>query len=194
MHSQQVEVTGLLQRWRDGDRSALERLVPLIQHELNRIARWHLMRERKGQSIEASSLVQETFVRLLPDLQIDWRNRAHFFAVASGVMRHILVDRARRRRREKRGGGAPRVTLDGSVIASASRFEDILAIDLALERLAVVDERKSKVVEMRLFGGLGTKEIAEAIGVAPNTVLRDWNFARAWLRRELRGAIAAKGV
>ena len=186
------DITGLLVGWREGNRAALDALLPLIQRELNRIARRHLGHERQNHSIQPSSLVQEAFLRLLPDRDVEWQNRAHFFAVASTVMRHVLVDHARQRSRAKRGGAAVHVPVDVAAILSPGQIEEVVAIDLALQRLAAVDERKSRVLEMRFFGGLSVEETAEALGVAPNTVTRDWNFARAWLRRELGGEGAAE--
>jgi RNA polymerase sigma factor (TIGR02999 family) len=185
MQTHAGDITGLLAGWREGDRAALDQLLPLISAELNRLARCHLGRERKNHTLQPSSLVQEAFLRLLPNRNIDWRNRAHFFAVASQVMRHVLVDYARERQRGKRGGGAVHIPLDAAVVLSPDQVEHIVAVDLALERLAKTDERKSRVLEMRFFGGLSVEETAEALGVAPNTVIRDWHFARAWLRREL---------
>jgi RNA polymerase sigma-70 factor (ECF subfamily) len=182
------EITGMLAGWRAGDRGALDRLLPLIRTELNRLARRHLGRERKDHTMQPSSRVQEAFLRLLPGADAGWRDRAHFFAVASQVMRHILVDYARERRRLKRGGAAVHIPVDAAVVLSPEQVEEIVAVDLALERLARTDERKSRVLEMRFFGGLSVEETAEVLGVAPNTVIRDWNFARAWLRRELSGA------
>jgi RNA polymerase sigma factor (TIGR02999 family) len=179
------EITGMLAGWRDGDRVALDRLLPLIHTKLHRLARRHLARERKNQSMQPSSLVQEAFLRLIPGVDAGWRNRVHFFAVASQVMRHILVDYARQRGREKRGGGAVRIPVDAAVVLSPDQVEEIVGVDLALQRLARTDERKSKVFEMRFFGGLSVEETAEVLGVAPNTVVRDWDFARAWLRKEL---------
>jgi RNA polymerase sigma factor (TIGR02999 family) len=155
------------------------------------MAKWHLGREGKNRTMQPSSLVQEAFVRLLPHRDVGWRNRAHFFAVASQVMRHVLVDYARRRRRVKRSGAAIHIPVEAAVILSREQVEQIVAVDLALERLLKIDERKSRVLEMRFFGGLSVEETAEALGVAPNTVIRDWNFARAWLRRELSSAGAA---
>jgi RNA polymerase sigma factor (TIGR02999 family) len=137
---------------------------------------------------QPSSLVQEAFLRLLPDQEAGWRNRTHFFAVASLVMRNVLVDYARARRSAKRGGAAVHIPIDAAVVLSPEQLDEVVAVDLALERLARTDERKSKVLEMRLFGGLSVEETAEVLGVAPITVMRDWNFARAWLRRELSGA------
>jgi RNA polymerase sigma factor (TIGR02999 family) len=161
--------------------------LPLIRAELLRLARRHLGRERKDHSMQPSSLVQEAFLRLLPGVDAGWRDRAHFFAVASQVMRHILVDYAREKRREKRGGGAVHIPVDAAVVLSSDQVEEIVGLDLALQHLAQTDERKSKVFEMRFFGGLSVDETAEVLKVAPNTVIRDWNFARAWLRRELSG-------
>ena len=180
-------ITRLLARWRRGDRTALDRLVPLIEGELKRIAQRHLQRERQDHALQASSLVQEAFVRLLPGGDVEWEGRAHFLAVASTVMRHVLVDHARSRRRLKRGGAAAHVPLDSNVALTVRQLDEVVAIDIALERLATADARKSKVLEMRLFGGLSVKETAQALGISENTVLRDWNFARAWLRRELGG-------
>jgi RNA polymerase sigma factor (TIGR02999 family) len=181
------EITEMLAGWRDGDHAAADRLLPLIRAELLRLARRHLGRERKDHSMQPSSLVQEAFLRLLPGVDAGWRDRAHFFAVASQVMRHILVDYAREKRREKRGGGAVHIPVDAAVVLSSDQVEEIMGLDLALQRLAQTDERKSKVFEMRFFGGLSVDETAAVLRVAPNTVIRDWNFARAWLRRELSG-------
>ena len=185
MQAKAEEITGLLTSWRGGDPAALERLLPLIQRELHRIARRHLAHERKGHSMQPSSLVQEAFLRLLPGCDLQWRDRAQFFAAASCVMRHVLVDHARKRRRVKRGKAPVHIPIDEAVVLSLDQVEEVVAIDLALQRLAVFDERKCKVLEMRLFGGLSVEETAAALGVSANTVLRDWNFARAWLRREL---------
>ena len=137
--------------------------------------------------MQPSSLVQEAFLRLLPGVDAGWRDRTHFFAVASQVMRHVLVDYAREKHRTKRGGGAVHIPIDAGVVLSSDQVEEIVAVDLALQRLAKSNERKSRVFEMRFFGGLSVEETAEALGVAPNTVIRDWNFARAWLRREMTG-------
>jgi len=183
--SQAGEIARLLAVWREGDRAALDDLFPLIRTELHRLARRHLARERRNHTMQPSSLVQEAFLRLLPGA--GWQNRAHFFAVASQVMRHVLVDYARDRRRVKRGGAAVHISVDAAVVLSPEQVEQIVAVDLALQRLSKSDERKSQVFEMRFFGGLSVEETAEVLGVAPNTVIRDWSFARAWLRRELSG-------
>ena len=185
MQAQPGDITGLLVSWREGNSAALDALLPLIRRELDHIARRHLGGERKNHTMQPSSLVQEAFLRLLPGGDVEWQNRTHFFALASKVMRHVLVDHARQRSRAKRGGAAVHVALDDAMALSPEQIEEVVAIDLALQRLAAVDERKSQVWEMRFFGGLSVEEIAEALGVAPNTVTRDWNFARAWLRREL---------
>ena len=198
VESQGGEITKLLTAWRQGDRAALDELWPLIRTDLLRLARRHLNRERKNHTIQPSSLVQEVFVRLMPEGDSGWNDRAHFYAVASQIMRHVLVDYARRRLRQKRGSGAVHIPIDAAVVLAAEQIEQIVAVDLALERLAKADERKSRVFEMRFFGGLTVEEVADVLGVAPNTVIRDWNFARAWVRREVgdsgtidRGTLAA---
>jgi RNA polymerase sigma factor (TIGR02999 family) len=186
MQTQTSQISGLLASWREGDRHALDRLLPLIRNELHRLARRYLARERKSYAMQPSSLVQEAFLRLLPGAGAGWRDRAHFFAAASQVMRHVLVDQARERRRVKRGEAAVHIPVDAAVVLSPDQVDEIVAVDLALQRLAKEDMRKSRVFEMRFFGGMSVEETAEALGVAPNTVIRDWSFARAWLRRELR--------
>jgi RNA polymerase sigma factor (TIGR02999 family) len=187
MHAQTGDITTLLNSWGQGDRAALDRLEPMIRRELHKIARRHLLREGKDHAIQPSSLVQEAFVRLLPLADTEWQNRVHFLALASQVMRHVLVDHARERSSQKRGADAVHVPASAAVVLSPQQLDWIVAIDLALERLEKCDKRKSKVFEMRFFGGLSVEETAEALRIAPNTVTRDWNFARAWLRRELGG-------
>ena len=191
MNSQPGEITDLLTRWQRGDRAALEHLTPLIRQELVSMARRRLAREGNRNSLQPSSLVQEVFLRMLPVPEVDWRSRAHFFAVASQVMRRVLVDHARQKNRAKRSGAAIHIPADAAVILSLEQLDEVVALDLALERLAQRDHRKSRVFEMRFFGGLSVAETAEALGVAPNTVIRDWDFARAWLRRELGGEASA---
>jgi RNA polymerase sigma-70 factor, ECF subfamily len=188
MQTQAGQITRFLAGWRDGDAAALDALLPLIRGHLRRIANRHLARERKNHTIQPSSLVQEAFMRLLPGAGAGWENRRHFFAAASRVMRHVLVDHARERLRAKRSGGAVHIPLDQAVVLSTDQLEQLAALDLALERLAKHDERKSSVFEMRFFGGLSVEEVSEVLGIAPNTVIRDWSFARAWLRRELGAA------
>ena len=185
MESQSGDITKLLTAWRQGDRAALDELWPLIRTDLLGLARRQLNRERKNHTIQPSSLVQEAFVRLMPEGGSGWKDRAHFYAVASQIMRHVLVDYARRRLRQKRGCGAIHIPIDAAVVLSPEHVEQIVAVNLALERLAKADERKSRVFEMRFFGGLTVEEVAEVLNVAPNTVIRDWNFARAWVKREV---------
>jgi RNA polymerase sigma factor (TIGR02999 family) len=187
MDPQPGEITDLLTRWQRGDQAALEHLVPLVRQELIWLARRRLAREGNRNSVQPSSLVQEMFLRLMPAPEVDWRSRAHFFAVASEVMRRVLVDHARQKKRAKRGGAAIHIPADAAVMLSTEQIDEVIAVDLALQTLAQIDRRKSKVFEMRFFGGLSVEETAEVLGVAPNTVIRDWEFARTWLRRELRG-------
>jgi RNA polymerase sigma factor (TIGR02999 family) len=184
------DITTLLVSWRAGDPDALNRLLTVIRRELRAIARRHLAGEGRDHSMEASSLLNEALLRLLSAHQIDWQSRAHFFGVASQVMRHVLVDHARRKRRLKRGGPIRDAPIDAATALTSDQLEEVIAVDLALQRLAQRDERKSKVFEMRFFGGLTVEETASALGISENTVIRDWSFARAWLRREL-GATSA---
>ena len=194
MEEQTTRISELLLRWREGDADAVERLVPLIRPELRRLARRHLNREGRENTLQASSLVQEAFLRLLPAARTGWRDRAHFFALASRVMRHVLVDYARERKRLKRGGGVVHIVADDAVVLSPDRVEEIVALDLALERLAEADERRARVFEMRFFSGLSVEETADVLGVGANTVIRDWRFARAWLRRELTAGTSNRAV
>ena len=180
-------VTGLLLAWRAGDETALARLTPLVHQELRRIA-GHCMRgERAHHSLQATALVHEAFVRLVDAQHVDWHNRAHFLAMAARLMRRILVDIARKRRYQKRGGDALRVPLDDS-LRTSEKGQDLIALDDALHALAKLSERKSRVVELRFFGGLSVAETATVLDISPQTVMRDWKLARAWLRRELGGA------
>jgi RNA polymerase sigma factor (TIGR02999 family) len=194
VHSERDNITQILTRWRDGDRSALDQLLPLVRSELSQLARRHLARERRDHSIQPSSLVQEALLRLIAGVDISWQNRAHFFAVASQVMRRVLVDYARARKRRKRGNAPVRVEMEAVPALSMTQVDDIVAIDLALERLAALDERKSQVFEMRFFGGLEVEETAAALGVSTVTVIRDWKFATAWLRRELAPGVSDHGA
>ena len=180
-------VTGLLLAWRAGDDAALERLIPLVHAELHRIAKGFMRKERAGHTLQTSALVNEAYLRLLDAPSVDWQNRAHFFAVSASLMRRILVDFARGRQARKRGGSAQRVVLDDALLTARARGEDVLAVDEALQALAKVDERKSKVVELRFFGGLTEAEIAEALQISPETVRRDWRLAKAWLLKFLSG-------
>ena len=187
------ELTAFLVAWSTGDESALQRLVPLVYNDLRLIAERHLRRETEAQTLQTTALVNEAYLRLANRRSLNWQNRAHFFAVASQVMRHILVDMARGRRRERRGGGAPTFSLEEHLVFSPDRASEFLALDDALSELAKVDERKSRVVEMRFFGGLGVDEIAEVLKVSPETVTREWKRARAWLYFQLGNSIPAAG-
>ena len=180
-------MTGLLLAWRAGDASALERLIPLVHAELQRIAHRFMRKERAGHSLQTSALVNEAYLRLIDAHNVDWQNRAHFFAISASLMRRILVDMARERQARKRGGSAELVVLDEALVAGRERHEDLVALDEALTALAATDERKSKVVELRFFGGLNEAEIAEALQVPPETVRRDWRLAKSWLLRFLSG-------
>jgi RNA polymerase sigma factor (TIGR02999 family) len=179
------EITGLLLAWRDGDSGALERLTPLVYQELRRLARGYLRGERAGHTLQTTDLVHEAYLRLIDARQMRWQNRAHFFAVSAQLMRRILVDFARARRHLKRGGGAAQVSLDEALTIGPEHDADLVALDDALTDLAKLDERQSKVVELRFFGGLSEPEIAEVLQVSPRTVSGDWHLARAWLLREL---------
>jgi RNA polymerase sigma factor (TIGR02999 family) len=180
-------ITGLLHAWRQGDEGAFETVLPLVYDELRRIARRHLGRERAGHTLEPTALVNEVYLRLVDARQVAWRDRLHFFALASRIMRRVLVDAARARQAGKRGGGVAVVPLEEGDARAAERGADLLALDDALEALAAVDARKGRVVELRVFAGLSLDETAEALGVSPDTVARDWKFATSWLRRELTG-------
>jgi RNA polymerase sigma factor (TIGR02999 family) len=164
---------------------ALDRLIPLVHAELRRLARRQMARERRGHTLQATALVNEAYLRLVDVRQVRWQNRAHFFAVSARLMRRILVDFARSRRYLKRGGGAATMSLDEALLVGASPGTDLVALDDALAALAVFDPRKSRVVEMRYFGGLSVEEAAEELHVSPDTVMRDWKLAKVWLLREL---------
>jgi RNA polymerase sigma-70 factor (ECF subfamily) len=181
------EVTQLLLAWSKGDQTALEKLTPLVYQELHRLARRYMGRERPGHSLQTTALVHEAYLRLVDSRSVRWRNRAHFFAVSAQLMRRILVDFARKRRYQKRGGEARQVSLDEALVVAPERGADLVALDEALNALAAVDRRKSQVVELRFFGGLSVEEAAEALGVSPDTVMRDWKLAKTWLLRELSG-------
>jgi RNA polymerase sigma factor (TIGR02999 family) len=179
-------VTGLLIAWRGGNEAALEELVPLVHDELRRIARGCMRGERAGHTMQATALVNEAYLRLLGAQKVDWQDRIHFLAVSARLMRRVLVDMARAKKYQKRGGGAEAVTLDEALVV-VEPGRDLVALDEALDGLAKMDERKARVVEMRFFGGLTVEETAAALSVSPDTVMRDWRLAKAWLLRELRG-------
>ena len=180
-------MTALLLRWGQGDADAREALIPLVEHELRRIARHCMAGERVGHSLQATALVNEAYIRLVDGKAVQWQDRAHFLAVSARVMRHILVDHARARRYQKRGGDAARVTFDEALVVTQELNTDLVALDDALETLAKFDERKSRVIELRFFGGLSVEETASVLKVSPATVMGDWRLAKAWLKREMRG-------
>jgi RNA polymerase sigma factor (TIGR02999 family) len=180
-------VTQLLVDWSRGDSGALERLIPLVDSELHKLALQRMNSERPGHSLQASALVNEAYLRLIDGAEVEWQNRAHFFGFAAVMMRRILVDHARRRRRAKRGGGVTHLQIIDDAAADERRDVEIIALDQALNKLASFDERKSRVVELRFFGGLNQEETAEAMKTSVRTVQREWSLARSWLLRELSG-------
>lgn len=180
------QVSKLLLSWGKGDPGAREALIPLVYDELRRLARRHLRGERPDHTLQSAALVHEAYLRLIRQEQPQWQNRAHFFGVAAQLMRHILVDHARRRAAAKRGAGAPRLTLDADVALPQEREVDVVALDDALKQLAALDEQASRVVELRFFGGLSIEETSVVLGVSPATVKREWATARAWLQREMK--------
>ena len=180
------DITQLLIAWSDGRREALDDLMPMVYADLRRVAAGYMRREGAGHALQPTALVHEAYVRLIDQKQVKWRNRAHFFGVAAGLMRRILVDHARRRRAEKRGGDWERVTLTGDEVATDAHKEiDVLALDEALERLAEFDPQQERIVELRYFGGLTIEETAEIVGISAATVVREWTIAKAWLRADL---------
>jgi RNA polymerase sigma factor (TIGR02999 family) len=186
-----AEITRLLKAWVGGDPAALETLIPRVYDELRRIARRYMRRERPGNTLQTTALVNEVYLRLVDAGDVSWNDRAHFFAVAAQIMRRMLVDRARARTAAKRGGQLQRVDhstavdLDALPDVSAGRDREIIAVDEALEALAKMDARKAKVIELRFFGGLSVEETAAVVNLSPQSVMRDWSLAKAWLIREL---------
>jgi len=179
------QVTELLRAWAAGDGAALDTLVPLVEAELRRLARRYMARERRDHTLQTTALVHEAFIRLAGAQHLDWHDRAHFIGIAARLMRRVLVDHARERAVQKRGGGAFKVSLDEGMAVSPAPNLDLLALDRALEALAVVDPRKCQVIDMRFFGGLTVEETADVLGVSPDTVRRDWRLAKLWLLREI---------
>jgi RNA polymerase sigma factor (TIGR02999 family) len=192
MSAPSAEITTLLKAWRRGDQAALDRLTPLVYEHLRRLARQYVRKERPDGRMNATALVHEAYVRLVDARSVDWQDRAHFFAVSAKIMRRILVDAARARSSAKRGGGMKQadqstmMNLDALPAAGTDRAGEICRLDDALNSLAQLDPRRAQVVELRFFGGLSVEETAEALAVSPQTVMRDWKLARAWLGRELR--------
>jgi RNA polymerase sigma factor (TIGR02999 family) len=183
------EVTLLLKDWRGGDQEALDRLIPLVEHELHRLAHRYMVRERVGVTLQTTALVNEAYLRLIDVHEVDWKDRVHFFSISANLMRRILVEFARARSSKKRGGRACKVEFDDGLIPSPERDADLVAVDEALEQLAAIDARAAKVVELRFFGGLSVEETAEAMGVSDKTVMRDWQLAKVWLLRELKRGV-----
>jgi RNA polymerase sigma-70 factor, ECF subfamily len=181
------ETTQLLRAWANGDSRALDELAPRVYEELRRLAGHHMQNEQPGRSMQTTALVHEAYLKLIDVTTVDWRHRAHFFAVSSQIMRRILLDRARRRTAAKRGGKSPRVNLEEVPDVSSVRASEVIALDDALNALAEFDPRKARVIEMRFFGGLSVEETAEVLKVSSDTVLRDWRIARAWLVSALKG-------
>jgi len=182
------EITQLLLNWSKGDEAALNQLIPLVYPELRKLARRYMGRESPEHTLQTSALINEAYLRLVDQQVVEWQDRAHFFAVAAQVMRHILIDHARSHLYGKRGAGAQHVPLDDAAVVSQERATELVALDGALTSLAKIDERKSKIVELRFFGGLSVEETAEAMKLSPVTVMREWRAAKAWLHREVSGS------
>jgi RNA polymerase sigma factor (TIGR02999 family) len=181
-----VDITALLVDWNNGDKSAMERLLPLVEKELHRLAHAYMRREDPDHMLQTTALINETYLRLVDQRKVQWQNRAHFFGIAAQIMRRILLNYARDQNRQKRGGKAIHVSLSEALIMTAEKDREIIALNDALNRLEEVDERKAKVVELRFFGGLTVEEVAEVLNISTVTVLRDWAFAKAWLSREMQ--------
>ena len=179
------ELTGLLLAWSKGDSGALEALIPLVYDELHSLAERYLAQEDSGHTLQPTAVVHEAYLKLVDQKRVTWRNREHFFAVAAQAMRRLLVDHARRRDAQKRGGAATRVSLEEAAPSIVPREADVVALDQALEKLAALDARQAKIVELRYFGGLTLDETADVLGTSPSTVVRDFRLAKAWLYREL---------
>ena len=180
-----TQVSRLLVEWSRGDQEARDALIPVVYDELRRIARRHLRRERPDHTLQSAALVNEAYLRLVGPKAPEWQNRAHFFGVAAQMMRHILVDHARKRRTAKRGAGAPRLTLDPEIALPKDPEVDVVALDGALNKLAGLDSKASRLIELRFFGGLSVEETSVVMGISPRTVKREWAAARAWLRLEM---------
>lgn len=183
-----TEITRLLIAWSEGDHAALEKLLPLIERELHRIASRFMRREKPCHTLQTTALVNEAYFRLVDQKNVRWQNRAHFYAIAAKIMRRILINYARDSHRAKRGGGALQVSLSEVALITTEDSSELIALDGALKRLAEIDERKSRVVELRYFGGLNVEETAEVLDISPATVAREWKMAKAWLAREIRHA------
>jgi len=181
-----ADITALLVDWNNGDKSAMERLLPLVERELHRLAHSYMRREDPNHTLQTTALINETYLRLIDQRKVQWQNRAHFFGIAAQIMRRILLNYARDQNRLKRGGRAIHVSLSEAMVMPGEKDREIIALNDALTRLEAIDERKSKVVELRYFGGLTVPEVAEVLNVSEITVMRDWAFAKAWLSREMQ--------
>ncbi len=184
--SSSMEITALLIDWSNGDQIALNKLLPLVERELHRIAHHYMRRINPGNTLQTTAVINETYLRLIDQKKVHWQNRAHFFAITAKLMRRILLNYVRDQKRLKRGGGATQVSLSEVAVISKEKTDELLALEEALCRLALIDERKSQVVELRYYGGLSVEETAEVLKVSKITVMRDWNMAKAWLAREIR--------
>ena len=181
-----ADITALLVDWNNGDKSAIERLLPLVERELHRLAHSYMRREDPDHTLQTTALINETYLRLIDQRKVQWQNRAHFFGIAAQIMRRILLNYARDQNRMKRGGRTIHVSLSEAMVMPAEKDRELIALNDALTRLEAIDERKSKVVELRYFGGLTVPEVAEVLKVSEITVMRDWAFAKAWLLREMQ--------
>ena len=186
------EVTRLLVAWRNGDRAALDKLTPMVYEELHRLAHHHMSRERRGHTLQTSALVNEVYVRLIDQKNVRWQNRRSVLRDRITLMRRVLVDHARSHYAGKRGGNIRRVSLDEAAVVARERAAELIALDEALNSLAAIDPRKTKVVELRFFGGMSVEETAEALGVSPVTVMRDWSTAKAWLQRAIEKGMTSE--
>lgn len=184
------EITRLLLAWREGEKSALDRLMPAVYEELKRLASAYMRRQRPGHSLQTVDLVNEAYMRLIDSSRVNWQDRNHFYAISSQIMRRLLVDSARKRNSQKRGGGRAQITLEDNLEIAADAGTDLVALDEAMKLLAELNPRQSRIIELRYFGGLTEEETAEVLGVSSRTIRRDWTVARAWLYRELTGAPA----
>ena len=182
------QITKLLKQWSNGDQEALEQLMPLVYAELHRLAHQHMRREKAGHILQTSALINEAYLRLANESQLQWENRNHFFGIAARLMRRILVDEARRRNSAKRGGAAMQVSLHEAMTRPEQQAANVVALDDALKRLEAIDSRQGEIVELRFFGGLSIEETAAVLKVSPATVNKDWAFARAWLREQMSGS------
>jgi RNA polymerase sigma factor (TIGR02999 family) len=180
-----VDITALLVEWNNGDKSAMDKLLPLVERELHRLAHNYMRRENPNHTLQTTALINETYLRLIDQRKVQWQNRAHFFGIAAQIMRRILLNYARDQNRLKRGGKAIHVSLSEALPMPAEKDRELIALNDALNRLEAIDERKGRVVELRFFGGLSVEEVAEVLKISAITVMRDWAFAKAWLEREM---------